>query len=257
MFDVVPTYKPEGLTPLQLIDQFRKQFPQYETVKISPAGRLDPMAEGLMLLLIGDANKKRQEFLPLPKTYEFSILFGVTTDTFDVLGEITATDFPYQEDQLKQSVEDVIPTFRGKKQQTYPPYSSKPVNGKPLFAWARENALKGLELPRKEIEIFELSAIAWEERSLTNLQDEIVHRIEKVSGDFRQAEILRSWQNLSQRPQTLLLLSCKATVSSGTYIRGLCHELGQVVGVGGLAYTINRTQIGDYSLEDAISLSEQ
>jgi len=81
--------KPLGMTPLEAIREFQRKNPKYQTTKLSFAGRLDPMAEGLLLVLEGEENKDRKRFENLDKTYEFSILFGVTTDTYDLLGKIT------------------------------------------------------------------------------------------------------------------------------------------------------------------------
>ena len=68
MQSVIPVYKPLGLTPLQAIVKFKKLFPDYANEKISYAGRLDPMAEGLLLLLVGEENKQRNEYEDLSKT---------------------------------------------------------------------------------------------------------------------------------------------------------------------------------------------
>src|SRR5262245_8184953 len=92
MKKVLPIYKPVCLTPNQLIEQLRNKHPEYQNEKIGFAGRLDPMAHGLMLLLIGYENKNRTEYLNLDKTYYFKILLGVETDSYDLLGLITSTN---------------------------------------------------------------------------------------------------------------------------------------------------------------------
>src|SRR3989344_2406007 len=79
-------YKPRGETPLERLSNFLRK----EKIKEKAAymGRLDPMAEGVLLIATGDDIKKREEFLNLDKEYEFSALFGFSTDTYDILGKI-------------------------------------------------------------------------------------------------------------------------------------------------------------------------
>ncbi len=88
--------KPLGMTPLELIQGFKKRFPKYEKLKIGYAGRLDPMARGLMVCLVGDESKKQKETELKTKDYVFEALFGVSTDTYDVLGLVSrCSNFSY------------------------------------------------------------------------------------------------------------------------------------------------------------------
>ena len=86
MDKVVNVYKPISPTPLQVVEKFREKHPEYAESKISYAGRLDPLAEGVLLLLIDKENKKREKYQKLDKEYEFEVLFGAATDTYDLLG---------------------------------------------------------------------------------------------------------------------------------------------------------------------------
>jgi tRNA pseudouridine55 synthase len=257
MSDVVPIYKPEGVTPLELINQFKKEFPQYSQEKISVAGRLDPMASGLLLFLIGDANKKRSYFQSLDKTYVFTLLIGITTDTYDILGKITSiTKSPGN--YSPEEVITYLTNFKGAFSQPYPPYSSMHIKGKPLFYWAREGKLADISIPSKIVTIKSLDLQSSHELTKEKLVDDIKYRIKKVKGNFRQNEISSNWENSrSCLPQKLQLFSLKAAVSSGTYIRSLCFELGQIIGEGGIAYTIERTSCGNYNLKDALRLTLQ
>ena len=83
---VINIYKPQGVTPVQLIVKFRISYPEFKDTKIGFAGRLDPLAHGVMLLTIGEANFNREPLLNLNKTYKFKVLFGVETDSYDYLG---------------------------------------------------------------------------------------------------------------------------------------------------------------------------
>ncbi len=258
MNEVISLYKPAGLTPSQLIDDLKKKYPSFEGVKISPAGRLDPMAEGLVLLLVGDANKRRDEFLKLDKTYEFSILFGITTDTYDLLGKVLKTDFSYSYPVLSEKLPKLLASHIGKTSQPYPPFSSKPVNGKPLFHYARTKQLEEIILPEKTVTIKELHLISLYKDTTDEVKKTTLEKISAVAGDFRQEEITKIWEEqFPSFPTTLSVAECTATVSSGTYIRSLAHTLGEELGCGALAFSIKRTKIGNYRVEDALYLNEQ
>jgi len=254
MFDVIPIYKPEGLTPLELIKHFQKVFPQYSQEKISVAGRLDPMASGLLILLVGAANKKREYYQSLDKTYQFTLLTGLTTDTYDVLGKITSVA-AYSSGITPERIKSIIPDFIGTREQAYPIYSSMHVKGKPLFYWAREDLLDGITIPSKSVTIKKLNMTSSLKISNKQLINEIEVRIKKVNGDFRQSEIEKSWkENQSTLPDQLSLFSFNTEVSSGTYIRSLCHEIGMSLGCMGIAYKIERTSCGEFDLKNAVRL---
>ena len=85
-----------------------------------------------------------------------------------------------------------------------------------------------------------------------------LEKISAVTGDFRQEEITKIWEEQFQSfPTTPSVAECTATVSSGTYIRSLAHTLGEELGCGALAFSIKRTKIGNYRVEDALYLNEQ
>src|SRR5882724_588569 len=85
---MVCIYKQKGETPLQALNRLRVEKPEYMEATLSYAGRLDPMAEGVMVVLVGDENKEREKYLGLDKVYVTEVLFGVSTDTADILGKI-------------------------------------------------------------------------------------------------------------------------------------------------------------------------
>ena len=73
-------------TPLECLERFRGENPEYANIKMTYAGRLDPMASGLLVVLAGGMVQKKEEFLKLPKTYEATVVLGIESDTFDCLG---------------------------------------------------------------------------------------------------------------------------------------------------------------------------
>src|ERR1035437_1661782 len=86
---IITLYKNKGETPLECLERFKKDNPEYEKERMTYAGRLDPLAEGLLIVLYGDEIKNKEKYLGLDKEYEVDILFGFATDTYDVLGKVT------------------------------------------------------------------------------------------------------------------------------------------------------------------------
>lgn len=251
---VVPVVKPVGVTPLETIQRFKKLNPQFSQEKISYAGRLDPMAEGLLLLLIGEENKKRKNYESLKKTYETDIILGIETDSFDALGMVLKVAEDRHEE--KEEILSCLKTFVGRTMQKYPPYSSKPVGGKPLFWWARSGRLSELEIPRKEIEISECTFLKKTHMSGSVLFADVMERIEKITGDFRQKEIKDCWKEFEKgyKNEGFTQITLRVSCSSGTYIRRLADDIGKKLGCGAFALTINRTSVGKYSLNDCLEL---
>src|SRR3990167_5802419 len=91
---VLNLYKKLGETPRERLERLRVEKPHYAHEVLSYAGRLDPMAEGGMLCLVGSANKHREEYLNLSKEYTLDVLFGFSTDTYDILGRMMDTGDP-------------------------------------------------------------------------------------------------------------------------------------------------------------------
>ncbi|HSA83928.1 MAG TPA: hypothetical protein VLF20_03510 [Patescibacteria group bacterium] len=258
---ILNTYKPKGLTPLQTITLLRKTMPEYANETIGFAGRLDPLAHGVLLLMIGEeTTKEKDKFLDLPKEYEFETVFGITTDTYDTLGMLSSQ--VKNHNVTKQKIEDLLTQFiktkLGKHMQTYPPYSSKPVNGIPLFQWARAGKLAEIELPKREIEIFDFTLIEIKQLSTEKLKKEIFTQIDSVSGNFRQNEIKQAWTNFfdnTHQQNEFISAHFRIFCSSGTYVRSLANELGKFLGTGAITLDILRTKVGKYSITDSLSLS--
>lgn len=236
-----------GETPLQALQRFRDNHPEYTNKRLSYAGRLDPMAKGKLLILEGQENERREEFLNQDKTYEFQILFGVSTDTFDLLGmvtEIAATEISLTAEQLNKVLND----FVGEWDMTYPPYSSKTVevNGSQQQLWklAREGNISDLTLPQKSVEVHKLACRDIQTIKKNYIIYYIIKNIAKVEGDFRQERIIHRWQEvLRDVNHSFKLASCYIHCSSGTYIRRLAHEVGKLLEHPALAFSINRTTV--------------
>jgi tRNA pseudouridine55 synthase len=235
--------KREGITPLQAIQEYKEAHPELAAEKISYAGRLDPMASGLLILLIGEANKEREQFLHQYKTYEIDILWGIETDSFDVLGMPGRVSIAEVE---KDAIQASLESFKGVIIQKYPPYSSKPVNGRPLYYWARQGKLDEIEMPSQEREIFSIEMKAARSISGEHLLNDIIARIKNVQGDFRQEAIMQAWQSLlpEYASHDFMLTTLEVHGSSGLYMRQLAVDIGEVLNMPTLAYRIVRTSVG-------------
>lgn len=239
--------KPIGKTPLDLIQTLPNQKAKY-----SFAGRLDPMARGKMIILQDEECKLQDLYCHLDKIYEFTLLLGCETDTFDVLGLLTQKLNPlshyFTSNTINQMINHNLSKYIGKINQPYPYYSSFIVNKKPLWWWSRENKLAEITIPNKQVEIYQLEKLD-DSYSITarELYSQVFQKIYSLAEtrhtNFRVPDIISKWgEQLEPIPeQHFYLQSFRATVSSGTYIRSLCHRIGQDLGCGGIAFDIHRT----------------
>lgn len=236
-------YKKIGETPKDLIDRYKKE--NKEVVKASYAGRLDPMANGLMILLINNECKQQDKYLKLNKTYEFDILFGFKTDTYDVLGKLL--DYNIVQPNLVENLD--IKKYTNRFIQQYPPYSSIVINKQPLWWWSKNNRLHEIKIPEKEVEIYSIEETeGYKIKSQHELEKTIKQMINSLSSEnfekFRGPEILAIWNKFFKENEVIpIIKSYKANVSSGTYIRGIANQIGEELGCGAIALNIKRTEI--------------
>ncbi len=255
MKNILNLYKARGETPLQCIERFRMHNPEYKNVPLSYAGRLDPMAEGVLVILAGEANKKRNEYLDLDKEYTFDILFGFATDTYDLLGVMTDGVTRASHKAVKTPLlMEYIAQLPGVHSQKYPPFSSKPLEGQPLFVKARKGELEGYDLPEHQIEIYAASLVGMKRVKSEDLLKEIETSIKQVKGDFRQERILHLWDEALRilYGMSFDIATVSMHCSSGTYVRSIAHELGERMGIPALAMRIQRTRVGKYKVRGSL-----
>lgn len=260
-------YKPVSKTPLEVINLLKEKEPKYQTLgennkklRLSYAGRLDPMAHGVMIVLVGEENKKRTEYEFMEKDYTFSAIFGPSTDTYDILGlldDVQLESTLVEQSEFEERVNNALKSFHGKFQQKYPPFSSCRVDGKLLFDWAKEGKLNEIKIPEKEVEVFAMHLVRIEKLSLSSLLKSIEEKIGNItSGEFRQEAILAKWRALceSHGEKELYVVTVEAKVSHGTYIRSIAHEIGKLVSTGAVVTDLLRTRVADFQLEDSLRL---
>lgn len=260
-------YKYRGETPLECMQRFLASKKlgnelHHKHEKGTYLGRLDPMAEGVLLIATGDDIKRKGEFLELDKEYDFTVLFGFSTDTYDTLGKVLRVE--KLENLDENEIRRVIVVYEGEREQKYPAFSSRTVGGKALHEWARmeglaekttADGLESIEIPSKKVNIYKINFSGLQKLSPKELLGRLLMDISKVKGDFRQHEALVLWREiLTKYIGDLFVGKFNAHVSSGTYIRSIVSDLGNTLGTGACALGITRTKVGEYKIEDSIKM---
>ena len=250
----MPIYldKAKGITPLELIKQYKKE--NNFKGKMCYAGRLDPMAHGKMILLKDEECKQMNDYCNYNKTYEFLVLFGIKTDTYDLLGKVTETNIkPIDLDKFDLDKFD-LDKFIGEIKQPFPPYSSFSIKHKeerkPIWEWTKLGKLDEITIPIKEVEIFSLEEISYLEKieEKKDLEEYIFDNINLLSDvnkkKFRVKEILEIWKQIFQTLEIKpIIKKYRAKVSSGTYIRSLVNRIGIDLGCGAITLDIDRVEL--------------
>lgn len=272
-------YQPQGVSSHQLARDFGKSIRE----KATHTGTLDPMAEGVMVILTGDDRFKKETLGDVKKTYQFEILWGISTDSLDLLGLITEqkyknneinienrlTDFSIKKIFSKKELKSIeylgnyLNKYIGKLRQKLPNFSAKRIKGESAFDYAK----RGEEVPDfyREVEIFEAKVLSLKEVKGNDLKTNILERINNVQGDFRQEEVLAGWKeffdnldgnlNGNDDDKDMFLISqCEVTSSKRTYIRALVRDLAEDLSIPATTYSIVRTKNGQYGIEDCTDL---
>ena len=230
-------WKERGETLAMLLVRFRKEHNIALGIKITYAGRLDPMASGVVLLLVGDARFEKESYLKLSKIYEVDIVFGLTTDSLDPLGIVSvSTNNVLDFEKVREVLSDIPETL----DLPYPRFSSPLVEGKPLFVHAKAGTT--VVIPTRTARIYASAFLGHQLLSANHLSKDAIETIGKVEGDFRQEECIRSWKNVAEKyiDTPFLVCTMSFTVSSGTYIRSIAKWFGEQLGIDAYAHHIRR-----------------
>lgn len=229
---------------MECIQRFAKANPELKGQKMTYLGRLDPLAEGVLLMASGEDVKRKEEFLGLDKEYDFVSLFGFATDTYDVLGKILRVEKLENLDENDLRMAAMV--YEGERDQKYPEYSSKILSKK------KNHSLEQLSEVKK-ITIHKLQFHGLDTLNSKELFGRLLMDVGKVNGDFRQHEILTLWKEMLLGKEINYFLGrFSAHVSSGTYIRSLVNDMGKTLGFGATTLSIKRNRAGDYKIEDSI-----
>ena len=203
--------KPKGWTSHDVVNKLRNILHQK---KIGHTGTLDPLATGVLPVLLGNATKLSKYLIEHDKTYIAVIKLGTKTNTGDEEGKIIenkAVDTNVLENNY---VKDVLNSFIGKQKQKPPLYSAIKINGKKLYEYARNN--ESVEIPERDIEVYE-------------------------------AELL-------ELDKDKLEIKVQLSVSKGTYIRKLCEDISEKLGTVGYMKKLERIRVDKYYIKDSVDL---
>ena len=184
--------------------------------KVGHTGTLDPNATGVLPLLIGKGTEISKYLINHDKTYEAILQLGEKKDTADSEGKTIEEQNVTSEMLSEVNVKKVLQSFEGHQEQIPPMYSAIKVNGKKLYEYARKG--QTVELKPRKIEIYKME--------LLNID------IQNKTIEFR--------------------VDC----SKGTYIRALCENIAERIGTVGYMKELKRTRVGEFKIEDAITIQE-
>ena len=281
---VLPIDKPYRWTSADVIRKVKfaaiKHF-RKKNLKVGHAGTLDPLATGVLLVCIGAACKRAQEFQDHDKEYIAGIRFGATTPSYDLEKEVDRT-FPY--DQVtEEAVRAVLPSFLGTQEQVAPLFSAKSVDGVRAYEMARKLYRKAqagtldpdfdaaaLEtLHKSTITISDIELLDFAEASASGASaHEVGHYFfdlfsgekKPIRADMADAPINSTASSRIHVADTSTLGLPEAHIriacSKGTYIRAFARDLGESLGTGAHLSSLVRTRTGDFSLDQALPLSQ-
>jgi tRNA pseudouridine(55) synthase len=231
--------KEAGHTMVQTMDKFKKD--NNIDKKVCYCGRLDPMARGQVLLLVGDECKNMEKHLGYIKEYEFEIIFGLSTDTDDPMGILSLAY--YKEDEINEYCEKIKEYIKiNKFSQNFHDYSSKRIMGKPMWEYTKQK--QQIIKPSHEVEIFEIEYKIIKKYNFNEWKKTIIETINKIDkkNNFRQEEIIKNYNDINAS-YILYSLPIKIKVSSGFYVRQLVADIKNHLDIAILTFDINRINI--------------
>ena len=247
--------KVAGETPLQVLEAYRAQHPELTDVPMAYAGRLDPMASGKLLVLLGEECKRQKNYHALDKAYTIEVLFGLSSDTGDILGRLNSSAPPALD---RATVARGIRSLPQQLTLPYPRFSAKTVAGTPLHVWTLSGRLDEITIPEHTTTLYRCRLESYTHIKASDLYTNARARIDRLptvtesskalGADFRRDEVRADWEQFrttySDTAFPVATLHCIA--SSGTYMRSLAEYLANSLGTHGLAYSIHRDTIGTY-----------
>ncbi|MDD4298167.1 MAG: tRNA pseudouridine(55) synthase TruB [Bacilli bacterium] len=212
MNGIIVVDKPKGITSRDVVNEVSRII---GIKRVGHTGTLDPLATGVLVLCIGKATKISDLITNYNKEYIAEVTVGIGTDTLDIDG--TVLKEVNDVDISKGQVLTVLKGFIGIYNQEVPKYSAVKVSGRKLYDYARNNIT--IELPKREVEIYDLSLIG----DLEDIGGKIIFKI-------------------------------KCSVSKGTYIRSLIRDIGLKLGYPTCMSDLRRTKQGYFTINDCYSL---
>src|SRR5690242_16842493 len=213
--------KPSGITSHDVVARTRHILHER---RIGHTGTLDPFATGVLVILVGKATRLAQFLSDVDKEYEAIIRLGYSTDTGDRTGKPLSGPPTEVRKWTEEEIEAALQSFRGDIDQIPPMYSAKKVEGKKLYELAR----RGESVERKPLRvcIYDFAAIRPEGQLIKD----------NLDGTFD--------------------FHTRVSCSSGTYVRTLAEDFGKRLYVGAHLAELRRTRVGEFGIDQAITLDE-
>jgi len=211
--------KPAGWTSHDVVARARTLFGMS---KVGHTGTLDPAATGVLVLCLGRATRIAEYLMSADKAYRAVLRLGVATDTQDATGTVVGRVAETLPEQV--AIAEVMNRFVGRRQQVPPMYSAVKVKGVPLYKAAR--AGRTVSRSPREFTVRSLEIL-----SIGPMPEGTAHL-------------------------PTLDVTFDVVCSKGTYVRTLCADIGELLGVGGHLASLERRRVGRFCIEEALSLDE-
>ena len=232
--------KPRGLGSTQAVSAVKRVLRQggYSRTKVGHGGTLDPLAEGVLPIALGEATKLAGRMLDASKIYEFTIAFGEETDTLDTEGAVVATS---DRRPPMAAIAAVLEHFTGDIEQAPPAYSALKVDGRRAYDLAR--AGEKVNMKMRAVKIHSLV----------------------FAGERIDQQLRSTFQTTTGRPdpfdpgpplERADSVTLVAHVSKGTYIRSLARDIAHALGTVGHVTYLRRIKAGPFHENQAISLDK-
>lgn len=202
--------KSKGYTSHDIVAKVKKITGE----KVGHTGTLDPLATGVLPLLIGKGTLCSKYLMNHDKTYIVLLKLGIQKNTGDEEGEIIQEESVNENMLEEKTVKTVLESFLGEQEQIPPVYSAIKVNGKKLYEYARKG--QEVEVKPRKITIYDINLL----------------KIDKKNCEI-QFEV-----------------SC----SKGTYIRSLCEDIAKKMGTVGYMKELQRTKVGTFTIDQSVNL---
>ena len=231
--------KPAGWTSHDVVARARTML---GGPKVGHTGTLDPAATGVLVLCLGRATRIAEYLMNADKAYRAVLRLGVATDTQDATGTVVGRVAETLPDQA--AIVAVMNRFVGRRQQVPPMYSAVKVQGVPLYKAAR--AGRTVSRSPREFTV----------RSLEILSISPTTEGTKVGAGGPRVPVAPSNATGDRPPPTTIDVTFDVVCSKGTYVRTLCADIGEALGVGGHLASLERRRVGRFCIEQALSLDE-
>ncbi|MCQ2554727.1 MAG: tRNA pseudouridine(55) synthase TruB [Clostridia bacterium] len=231
---IINIYKPEGVTSNDVIYMLRNIL---RIKKLGHTGTLDPLATGVLPILINKGTRVASYMDIDFKEYRCTLILGVSTDTLDVMGEVTEKtdeEIILEEEKVKEGLD----TFLGLIDQIPPMYSAVRINGRKLYSYMHSAPDAEIEAVMKKIKPRQVFI-----EDITLDEMGIIDR-ENIKYPVKEAFI-------SQIPFITFTVKC----SKGTYIRSICRDLSDFLGYPGTMLSLERTASGEFRKENSVDVN--